>query len=67
MGILAKLFGYCGKIRFEGITEDNRRFTGTIEIESFNYSNQELEEKLKNIVYVEEGIRVKELKIVALT
>ena len=65
MGILAKLFGDCGKVRFEGVTDDGVEFSGKVEIESFNNSKEELEEKLKDIMYVETGKRVRELKITA--
>ena len=65
MSILAKLFGDCGKVRFEGVTEDGVEFSGKVEIESFNNSRDELEQKLKDIVYVETGKRARELKITA--
>jgi hypothetical protein len=65
MGWLSKLFGDCGKVRFEGETVDGREFGGTTEIESFNNSKEEIEEKLKDIFYVEKGVRVKTLRITA--
>lgn len=65
MGILARLFGDCGKVRFEGVTEDGVEFSGKIEIESFNNSREDLEQKLKDIFYVETGKRARELKITA--
>lgn len=65
MGILARLFGDCGKVRFEGTTYDGREFSGKTEIESFNNSVSEVEEKLKEMVYVETGEYVKELHITA--
>lgn len=65
MGILARLFGDVGTVRFEGVTTDGQPFTGKIEIESFNNSRKELEEKLKDIFYVEYGKRARVLKITA--
>ena len=67
MGFLSKLFGYCGKVRFEGMTLDGKEFSGSVEIETFNMDNKAVEEKLKNICFVEYGWKVKELRIVAAT
>ena len=65
MGILARWFGDVGKVRFEGEALDGSKFSGTMEIESFNNSKEELEERLKDVVYVEYGRRVRTLKIIA--
>lgn len=65
MGILTKLFGYEGKIRFEGKTVDGREFEGSMHIESIGLTQSEIEDKLKNIFYVEKGIRAAELRIIA--
>ena len=67
MGILARLFGYEGKIRIEGTTVDGRSFTGSIRIETYGMDEFELKRELKNIFYVEKGIRLDTLKIVART
>jgi len=64
MSFLARWFGTCGKVRFEGVTIGGIPFTGTTEIETFNIDNNELEEKLKDAVFVETGARPKSLKIV---
>jgi hypothetical protein len=65
MGILARLFGDVGTVRVEGTTIGGETFTGKVQIESFNNSREELEEYLKDVVCVEYGKRVKELKITA--
>lgn len=65
MGFLTRLFGQSGKVRFEGVTIDGEAFSGTTEIEVFNMDKTEIEEKLKDGVYVETGKRAKELHIVA--
>lgn len=65
MGILARLFGYEGRIRIEGTTVDGRSFTGSIHIETYGLDEDELKQKLKNIFYVEKGVRVSDLRIVA--
>ena len=43
MGFLARWFGDCVKVRFEGVAVDGRDFTGMVEIESFNNSKEEIE------------------------
>ena len=65
MGFLSRWFGDCVKVRFEGVAVDGRDFTGMVEIESFNNSKEEIERGLKQIFYVETGVSVKELRIVA--
>lgn len=67
MGILAKLFGNSGKIRFEGVTIEGKTFTGTMRIESLFMTKEEIEEELKNLLRVEKNITVKQLQIVAFT
>ena len=54
MSILARLFGEVGTVRFEGITTEGVSFSGKMKIESFNYSLEEIEGKLKDIFYVME-------------
>lgn len=65
MGLLAKLFGKSGKIRFEGKTEDGKKFSGKMTIQTIGYSKEEIEEKLKNILYVEKGWHVQQIEITA--
>ncbi len=65
MGILTKLFGNSGKIRFKGKTDNGKKFSGNMEIETIGYSKEEIEEKLKNILYVEKGWHVQQIKITA--
>ena len=63
MGFLARLFGSCGKVRCEGVLMDGRKFAVKVEVECFNASSSELEEKIKEMVYVETGECVRELHI----
>lgn len=64
MGLLTRLFGDYGKVRFEGVCEDGTSFTGKTVIESFNNNTEELEEKLKEMMFIEYGKPIKTLKIV---
>ncbi len=63
MSILAKLFGQCVTIRFEGKLEDGTEFTGKTKVESFNNSNEDVEKYLINAFYVETGRKAKTIKI----
>lgn len=65
MGWLSKLFGQCGTLRFEGVLENGTPFDGTVEIESFNISNEKAEQKIKDMLYVKYGWRARELKLMA--
>lgn len=67
MSLLSRLFGYEGKVRFQGATACGKPFTGTIKIESVGYDKGELEERLKDILFVEFGKRIQEVKIIAMT
>ena len=40
MGLLSKLFGQKGKVRFEGITAEGEKFDGTVTVECFNVSKE---------------------------
>lgn len=64
MGFLARLFGNCGTVRFEGETLDGRTFEGKTEIETLGMSKEEIESELKNAVFVQRGIRVIRLRII---
>ena len=61
---LAKLFGSVGTVRFEGITDDDRSFTGKFQIEAIGMSKEEIEEWLKKAMWVKEGVPCKSIKIV---
>lgn len=63
MGWFTKTFGNVGTVRFVGTTIDGRSFTGKTQIESFGFTKEEIEEDLKQMVFVEEGIRCSDLKI----
>ena len=65
MSILAKLFGDCLTVRFEGVTENGEMFSGTVKIESFNHDKAELEQILKDQFYVQTGRKAEILKIIA--
>ena len=67
MGILARLFGCQGTVRFEGVTDDGVKFSGKTKIECIGFDNKELEAELKKILFVETGRRIKELHIIAAT
>lgn len=63
MGWLARTFGNVGTVRFEATSIDGRSFTGKMEIESFGLNKDQIEEELKKIIYVHEGIKCSTLKI----
>ncbi len=65
MGILSRWFGDVGTVRYEGVTTEGIEFSGTCEIESFNNSTEEIEEKLKTVFYIKCGKRARTLKITA--
>lgn len=65
MGWLTRLFGQSGKVRFEGVTIEGQKFTGKVKIEIFNMDKEEIEAKLKDMLYVETGQKARELHIVA--
>lgn len=63
MSLLTKLFGQHGVVRFEYETYNNEVGTGKMNVEMFNVDNDEAAEEIKNIMFVETGVRVKELRI----
>lgn len=67
MGFFTKLFGYEGTVRFEFETVDGQAFSGKVKVECIGLDRAELEQKLKNILFVETGKRAKTLRIVAAT
>lgn len=67
MGFLSSFFGYEGTVRFTAVCDDGRTLTGKTQIETFNLDNSELEEYLVNMCFVEEGVRVHNLKIIGMT
>jgi len=64
MGILTRIFGQTGVVRFKATTFQDTYFIGKCQIEIFGMSQEEIESELKSMVFVEKGIRVKELKII---
>ena len=65
MGWFMNLFGQRGKVRFEGELVDGQAFTGKTEIECFGVDKEELENRLKQMMYVETGKQARTLRIVA--
>lgn len=65
MGLLARLFGDVGKVRFKAVNEIDLVYEGTIKIESFNNSREEVEEKIRQILMVETGQYFKKVQIIA--
>ena len=63
MGWFTRTFGNVGTVRFEGMSIDGRSFTGKTQIESLGLTKEEIEEELKQMMYVEKGIRCSTLKI----
>jgi len=63
MGFFTRLFGQECKVRFEGTLYDGRVFTGKCRIETFNINNDELEQNLKNLIFVETGDKVGSVKV----
>lgn len=63
MGLITKLFGQSGKVRFEFETMDGQTISAKTRVEMFNIGEDELKQKLKELVYVETGHRVKSLQI----
>jgi len=63
MGLLTRLFGQIGKVRFEGELENGRTFTGKVEIETIGNTRAEIEAHLANALWVEKGLKVKRLTI----
>ena len=67
MGLFTRLFGYEGTVRFEGVTLDGQAFSGKTKVECIGLDRAELEQELKNLLFVETGERVSVLRIVAMT
>lgn len=67
MGFFTRLLGYEGTVRFEGETVDGKEFSGKTKVECIGLDRAELEQELKNILFVETGERAKTLRIVAAT
>lgn len=64
MGLLMKLFGQKGVIKYSGVTYDGVEFTGKNEIEMFACDEEHIIKELKNALWVENDLRVKDLKII---
>lgn len=67
MGLLTKLFGYEGTVRFEGVTTDGKKFAGKTKIETVGMTKKDIEDEIKNLIFVETGTHVKEVHIIAAT
>jgi hypothetical protein len=63
MGLLTKLLGQKLRIRFEGVTETGETFSGKTRVNVIGVTKEEIENKLKEYVYVETGKRIREVKI----
>lgn len=63
-GFIAKAFGDCGTVRFEFTTDDGQSGTGKMSIESLGNSKEEVEEYVKNAVFVDKGIVCKTVNII---
>ena len=64
MGFFARLLGNEGRVRFSFECFDGRTGTGKCSISTIGVSKEEIEEKLKEAVFVEHGVRVKTLTII---
>ena len=62
MGILSKLFGKEGKVRFEFETNEGWQ-VAKIRVEMFNIGEDELKKRLREMLYVEHGIYAKNIRI----
>lgn len=47
MGFLARLIGFEGTVRYEGVTVDGRSFSGKTKVSCIGASRYELEQELK--------------------
>ena len=63
MGLLINLFGQKGVIVFEGTTIDGREFNGETEIGLFNCNEDAVKNRLRNMMYVKEGVTVDTIAI----
>jgi hypothetical protein len=63
MGWFTRMFGTEGVVRFEGVCYDGQTFSGKCSIETIGMGKEEVEEKLKGMVFVEKGIQVKTLRV----
>lgn len=66
MGILTRLFGQTGKVRFEYTQTDGTCGIAKMAFESFNVGNDELKKYLKNALYVEHGINTTKIRILGI-
>lgn len=63
MGLLTRLFGSEGVVRYEGELMDGQTFRGKCSIEVIGMDWSEIEENIKNMLYVEKGLRIKTLRV----
>jgi hypothetical protein len=63
MGFLTRLFGSEGVIRYEGECMNGQTFRGKCSIEVIGMDWPEIEESIKNMLYVEKGLRIRSLRV----
>lgn len=65
MGILLNIFGQSAVIRFEGYDFYGKKWTGKTPIRYFGcVDEEEITDKLKNLIFVEKGVRLERIKII---
>lgn len=63
MGFLTRLFGSEGVVCFEGECMDGQTFRGKCSIEVIGMTWTGIEENIKNMLYVEKGLRIRTLRV----
>lgn len=63
MGLLTRLLGQEGKVRYEFETLDGQVAIAKTYVEMFNVSDEQLKKELERIIFVETGHKVKYVKI----
>jgi hypothetical protein len=66
MSILTALFGFKGTVRFEATRENDDQFTAKMKFECWGIDRDDLKKEIINALYVQEGIRVKSVKILGI-
>ncbi len=64
MGLLTKLFGNSGIVRFEYTTTDGKSYVGTTRIESIGATKEYVEYRIKQMIRVQTGKVCSSFKIV---
>ena len=65
MSFLTKLFGQKYRVRFEGITYNGQTLKGKATIEVFNCDKEDIIEGIKDMLYTEKGVKVKNIKLLS--